>query len=307
MRKPSARYVEAIAHSRSACAVAALVLCAALGGCRSLGSREPVSESVAMGRQLTQQGANSMERGDWKRAESLLERAVATSPSDADARRNYAEALLHRGAMQQALAQLEQARKLTPGDPGLTVRTGEIELQLAKIDRAEELAEEALRIDPKFASAWALRGRVAAARGQPRKALADYQRALGYAYNDEVTVQLAEAYRQLNQPEQALAALQSVADRYSPGEEPQRVLHLEGLALSALGRHDDAARVLALAAQRQRPSADLLCHLAEAEFAAGRTPNAQYALQQALAQDPAHGPSRALTTRMATASRPIMR
>lgn len=290
------------------CALASAVLCALSVGCRSLGSQEPVSKSVAMGRQLTQQGVNSMERGDWKRAESLLEQAVATSTCDTDARRNYAEALLHRGAKEAALAQLEQARQLTPGDPALAVRAGEVELELNHADRAEQLAGEALRLDPKFAGAWALRGRVAAARGQPSQARADYQRALGYAPDDEqVTMALAEAYRQLNQPERALAALQAVADRYAPGEEPQQVLHLEGLAFSALGRHDDAARLLSAAAQRERPSADLLCHLAQAELAAGRTPHAQYVLQQALALDPGHGPSRALSARMATAARPITR
>ena len=31
--------------------------------------------AVATARQLTQQGMNAMERGDWKRAESLLARA----------------------------------------------------------------------------------------------------------------------------------------------------------------------------------------------------------------------------------------
>ena len=249
-----------------------------------------------------------MERGDWRRAETLLEQAVAASPVNADARRNYAETLWHRGAKDAALAQLEEARKLVACDPGLTIRTGEMCLELGQLNLATQRVEEALRVDPKFAPAWALRGRVARATDRPHEALADFQRSLGYAPNNyDVGIQLAETYRQLGQPEQALVALQTLADRYPPGEAPQQVLHLEGLSLAALSRHDDAARVLGHAAQRQRPTASLLCDLAQSEFMAGHTARAQYALQQALTLDPNHAPSQALSLRMASAGSTIVR
>jgi tetratricopeptide (TPR) repeat protein len=283
-------------------------LCLALGGCRSLGNQGPVSQSVATGRQLTQQGTNAMEHGDWNRAASLLERAVATSAGDADARRNYAETLWHRGAPQEALVQLEEARKLAPADPSLAVRTGDVYLALGQREEAARMVDAALRLDPKFASAWALRGRVASAAGNPRAALADYQRSLGYcADNYGVAILMAETYRQLNQPERAHLTLQSIADRFSPGDEPQQVLHLEGLALVAMGRYDDAVRVLSRATERDRPSADLLCDLAEAELMAGQPGRAQYVLHQALAMNPNHPAGRALEARIATAGRPVTR
>ncbi len=82
-----------------------------------------------------------------------------------------------------------------------------------------------------------LRGQVAAVAGNPRQALADYHRALGYAPGDrQIELLLAESYRQLNQPERALAALQSLAEGYSPGEQPQQLLYLQGLAQRACGR-----------------------------------------------------------------------
>ena len=249
-----------------------------------------------------------MERGDWRRAESLLEQAVATNADDLDARRNYAEALWHRGARAEALAQLEEARKLVPCDPGLTVRTGEVYLEMGQINLATQMVDAALRVDPKFAPAWALRGRVTRATGHPREALADFQRSLGYTPGDyQVSLLVAETYRQLNEPEQAFVALQTLADRYPPGEAPQQVLHLEGLALSAQTRYEDAARVLAEATQRQGPNADLLCDLAQAELMAGRVPRAQYALQQALTLDPNHAASQALSLRIATAGQPLVR
>jgi tetratricopeptide (TPR) repeat protein len=243
-----------------------------------------------------------MERGDWKRAEALFGRAVQASAADVDARRNYAEALCHRGAHAEALDQLKEARRLAGEDPSLTVRTGELHLALGRADEAGQMVDEALRLDPKFAPAWALRGRVAAARGDPRLALANYQRALGYATDDRATMLLvAEVYRQLNEPQRALAALQSLAETYRPGEEPQQVLYLEGLALVALRQYDDAARRLALAARRDSPTPDILCRLAEAELLAGRATNAQHALAQALALDPEHAASRTLATRLAAA------
>lgn len=241
-----------------------------------------------------------MERGDWKRAESLLARAVQANPNDAEARRQYAEALGHRGARQEALAQVDEARRIAGEDPALIVRAGELSLALGQTAAAAQRADEALRLDPKFAPAWALRGRVAGASGQPREALADYHRALGYAPDDHaVAIQVAETYRQLNEPDRALVALQSLAARYSHGEEPQQLLYLQGLALGALGRHDDAAHCLAQAARRERPSGEILYRLAEAEMRSGHYAAAQSTLEQALAIEPDHAGSRELARRIA--------
>jgi len=282
-----------------------VALCIALAGCRSLSRQGPVPQSVATARQLTQQGITAKDRGDWKRAESLLARAVETNPTDPDARRNYAETLWHRKSLRDALLQLEQARRVAAEDPSLAVRIGELHLALKQINEASRIAGESLEMDPKFAPAWALRGRVAAALGQTREALADYQRSLGYAPDSrDVAILVAESYRQLNEPERALVALQRLADSYSPGEEPQQVLLLEGMALMALGRYDDAVGSLSKAASRDRPTPEVLCQLAEAELRLGHFANAQSTLQQALALDPNHPASRNLSARMAAVPSP---
>ena len=242
-----------------------------------------------------------MERGDWKRAESLLVRALQTCPSDVEARRNYAEVLWHRGAQAEAVAQIEEARRVATDDTGLAVRAGEMYLALGKMDRARQSADDALSLDPKSAPAWALRGSVLERSGDFRQALADYQRSLGYAPgNADVLLRLAETYRQVGVPSRALATLQSLIDTYPPGEEPQKLLYLQGLALTALERYNDAVESLTLANQRGPHSAELQYRLAEAHLLAGRPADANASLQQALALEPAHQASLALAERMRT-------
>ena len=297
---------------RARCAWLVLLVCGAACGCRTFGVRRDGSpKEVAAARQLTEQGMSAMDRGDWKRAETLLAKAVATSTTDVDAHRQYAEALLHRGALNEGLAQLEAARQLVHDDPALAVRAGEVQLAIGQPAQASSLADEALRQDPKYAPAWALRGRIASAAGQSRQALADYQRSLGYAPQcHEVAIQIAETYRQLNQPERALLTLQAVADDYSRDSVPQQVLYLQGLAMVALSRYGDAAATFGQAARAERPTAEILCHQAEAEMLAGRVPQAQSCVQEALAIDPNHAGSRVLAERvsaMAVVPRPPLR
>ena len=99
---------------------------------------------------------------------------------------------------------------------------------------------------------------------------------------------MAEIYRQLNEPERALVSLHSLVDSYPPGEEPQQLLYLEGLALVALGRYDDAVARYTLAGERGGPTAEILYRLAEAELLAGRGVHAHIAARQALVLDPNH-------------------
>lgn len=285
--------------------VVAIALGSLLPGCRLPGSEGPVSRSLAASRQFSQQGVAAMERRQWQEAEGLLLKAVEACPSDPDARRHYAQALWHRGARRSAVAQLEEAGKLAAEDASLHVLIAQMRLAMGDVPRARQSAQRAVSLDPKLSSAWAVRGRVMRAAGEPRQALADYHRALGLAPDDRtLPLDIAELYRQLDQPQRALATLDRLADTYPAGGEPQRTLFLQGAAYTALGRYDDAVESFSAAGIRDRPTPEILYRLGEAEWLAGHPAAAAAAAQEAIALDPEHRPSHELLGRIRLALGP---
>lgn len=267
---------------------------AASAGCSSL-HQGSVLRSVATCRQLSTQGINALERGELERAESLLSQAVQTCPADIDARRHFAEALWRRGQRERAVTQLEEAQKINDQDPAVVIRSGEMYLELGRLLEARRVAQRAVELDPQSAPAWLLRGKTFAAAGQQDEALANYQRALTYAPASQAALfAIAEVHRSRREPEQALATLQSLLETYQAGDEPQDILYLEGCALAALRRYDDAVQSFGSALQRGKPSPDILWQLAQAELAAGRPGNAHAAADQLLAMQPMHSGARAL-------------
>ncbi|HEV2968711.1 MAG TPA: tetratricopeptide repeat protein [Pirellulales bacterium] len=280
---------------------ACLLLCC---GCQLIGRERPVPKQMAASRNLSQRGISELERGEWDKGEALLAQAIKACPTDAEPHRHYAEALWHRGAREEGLAQMREAMRFSGDDPNLAVRVGEMCFDLGRQDEAAKLADDAIDLSPRLASAWALRGEIAQAKGQLDEALADLHRGLEFQHDDKRLLLLtAELYRQQGRPERALGVLEALRDCYGTGEEPQQILYLQGLAFAALARYDDAVEAYRLGLQRDRPSAELYFRLAEAHLRAGRPAEAGGAIQQALALDPNHQPSRALAEQAAMAQR----
>jgi tetratricopeptide (TPR) repeat protein len=253
------------------------------------------SKSLVTSRQLSQQGVAALERGQREHADDLLAQSVRACPSNADAHRNYAETRWSRGFREDALKELEAARRLSPHDAGILARLAEMRLALGQPDAAAQYAQQAISLEPKLPAAWAARARVMRAAGNSAQALADYHRALSLSCDDRtIPCEIAALYLELKQPQRALLAIQGLADKYSPGDEPQQVLYYQGLTYLALNRYDDAAENLSAAAVRERPTAEILYRLAQAQRSAGRTAEAMAAAEQALSIDPNHQPSRAL-------------
>jgi tetratricopeptide (TPR) repeat protein len=245
----------------------------------------------------------AIESGEWDEAESLLEQAVQSSPTDAVSRRHLAEVLWQRGATGEALLQMEAAVQLDPDDATLLVRYGEMLLAIGSQAQALERVDRAVGRDPGLAAAWALRGRVHWQMGNTDQALADLQRALKYSPGAaDVLLDLAALHRQRGKHQRCLTTLHHLFDTYSPGEEPQFALFLEGLALADLDRWDDAAASLAVASQRGPANAEILYHLARAEFQAGHPNAATATAQQALVVDASHLPSQQLLAQLTAAA-----
>lgn len=281
--------------------VAALVL----GGCHLPGMDGPVSRSLASSRQLSQQGVSAIERGQWDKAETLLAEAVEACPANPDARRSYAEALWNRGSREAALVQLTEVGRIAPEDATIHVRLAEMRLAVEQHAQAMESARRAIDLDPKSASAWAVQARILRAGQHLNEALACYHRALGYCPDDRsIQFEVAQVYRQLGQPQRALVVLQTLADSYAPGEEPQQVLALEGSTYLALGRYDDAVETLQTAVVRERPTSELFFQLAEAQWRAGRAGDAAISARQSLSLDSQYQPSQQLLQQLELAEAP---
>jgi len=285
--------------------IVALTAVATIGGCRLPGMEAAATRSLVASRQLAQQGVAALERGQWDHAEELLGQAVRACPKNADAHRNYAEARWNLGAREEALKELEAARRLAPDDATIVARIADMRLAMSQTDAAWQAAQQAIGLDAKLASAWVVRARVLRAAGNPTQALADYHRALSLSPDDrQIPSEIAALYLELNQPQRALLAIQNLADKYSPGDEPQDVLYYQGLSYLALNRYDAAAESLSAASLRERPTAEIFCRLAQAQLAAGQATQALASAQQALAIDPNHQPTRALLEQPQLARQP---
>jgi len=292
-------------------------------GCQWAGLRDPVPASLTASRKLSAEGNELLEQKQPDKAEVKLVEAVKTCPTDCDARCYYAETLWLRNARPEAVAQLEEACRLSP-DPDLRVRLAEMYLEMGRLDEAGRNVDQVLNRNLKLAAAWRVHGRVlratgdrllaAGVRDQARvvyfQALADLHRAAGFDPSDrQVLGETAAVYRSLGQPQRALESMQSLVETYSPGEEPQQVLYWAGLDYMALRRYDDAVTSLTTALSRDRPTPELCYSLGQAQYCSGRSQEAAAALQQALVIDPHHAPSRQLLDeiRVSQQGEPVLR
>ena len=249
-----------------------------------------------------------MERGQWEEAEGLLSEAVDTCSENHDSHRHYAEVLWRKGCRAEAMEHLEKARLLAVDDASLMVTIAEKRLALEQVEAARQSAQNALDLDPKLPAAWAARGRVRRREHELRLALADYHRALGFAPDDSaILIEVAELYAEMGRPQQSLAALHQAANTWPPGAESQRLLYLQGLSYSALGRYGEAIDSLAAAVSRDNPTPDILFRLGEAELLDGQPGRAAAAAQHALSIDPGHQPSLQLLDRVRIARGPEQR
>jgi tetratricopeptide (TPR) repeat protein len=287
-------------HYRYAFAAA---LCLLAMGCRSMSHRQPTQAAIADGREFSREGIAALETGRYLEAETLLQQAVNAVPNDPDSRRYLAEALWQRQSAAEAIRQIEVAHSLSPDDPAIAVRAGQMQLDVGQSDRALVRAERAIRLDPQLADAWALRGRARWQAKDSDQALADMQRALQYSPGaSDLLIDMAKLYYERGESQRCLTTLHRILDAHPPGEEPLEAVVLEGRAYLRMGLPFQASESFASAKSRSAPTADLCCLLAEAEIAAGRPEAALAAAQEAVSLDASHVASREIMAKLAAVS-----
>ena len=88
-------------------------------GCRAIGRFGESRQTIAS-RRLSRQGLKAMHEGDWSVAENLFTDALEVSGTDDRAHFGLAESLWQRDERPAAILHMEQAVRLSAGDPKLT-------------------------------------------------------------------------------------------------------------------------------------------------------------------------------------------
>jgi len=274
-------------------------VCLAHTGCRSLSKQNAINAEVVSCRQQWQQGLDAAQRGAWDQAERLFNSAVQTCPSDEWARQYYADALWRKNSQTEALREMQKAVELSGQDPQLLVRLGEMLSARGNLTKAQECAVDALRSQPRLASARALLGDIAWARGHRAIALDHYCRALSLQPQyPRVQFATAKICFQQRKFQQALVYVQDLMDATPSSETPAETLRLEGEIYMAMGRFPDAASSFQLAIGQGVSEPQIFYDLAAAEFQSGEFAQAQRAIQEALSLDVQHEPSLHLLARI---------
>jgi tetratricopeptide (TPR) repeat protein len=190
---------------------------------------------------------------------------------------------------------------LSGDDPERLVQLGQMRHARGDSHRALALADRAIAGNRQLPAGWALRGRILQSQGEQTAALTAYHRALSLqGHYPDVQLAIAEIYSQQQRPQRALATLQALASRYPPGEAPLEVVVREGLAYRDLGRYPEAVRSLAQATQRGAASANVWYELARMRSLTGDVAGARLAANAALALDPNHPASLALSSELSS-------
>ncbi len=263
----------------STCLLAAI---AGLPGCRAIGRFGDSRQSIAA-RRLSGQGFQAMHDGQWEIAEKLFTDALEVSKADDRAHWGLAESYWKRGDLELAVAHMEQAVRLSAGDPKFVQRLGRMYLELGRLQEAETHSLWALESKRDSSEAWALRGDCLKAAGELDDALASYHRALAlqpdYA---EVQLQAADIYLAQRRFDRLLATLDRLQDGMGVDDAPSQVDLLQGIAMRELGRAEEARRCFARASAKDIDDATPHLQLAELAMERGEIATARASLDMAM-------------------------
>lgn len=263
------------------CSTLTMVTLAAVSGCRAIGRFGDSRQSIAA-RRLSGQGFQAMHDGQWEIAEKLFIDALDSSKTDDRAHWGLAESYWKRGDLELAVAHMEQAVRLSAGDPKFVQRLGRMYLELGRLQEADEHSLWALESKRGSSEAWSLRGDCLKAAGELDEALAAYHRALALQPDyPEVQIQASQIYLHQRRFDRLLATLDRLQDDLGADDAPAQVDLLQGIAMRELGRTEEARRCFARASSKDANDATPYLQLAELELAQGEISAASRSLDLA--------------------------
>jgi serine/threonine-protein kinase len=157
---------------------------------------------------------------DWPRAESLFKQVIAARPNYATASHWYADFLIGRGRLDEAITQIRQAQRLDPLSRIIGKVSGDVLLYARRFDEADSVFREVLRLDPNFGPAHGALGSLYNARGRYKEAIPELQ--LSVASSDQYAGDLIYALAKAGLPDSAHKLLgqleaRSTREYLSPG------------------------------------------------------------------------------------------
>ena len=159
-----------------------------------------------------QDGRNMLAQGDVAGAVRLLSQAVADAPSDHAAHFAYAQALWQAGEKEQAVAQYQEAGRLSPQTLAYRADTARALVALGRKAEAIEELEAAVAIEPGPGPLQSLAALYAES-GNPARALDTLRRAATVAPNSAIIQQdYAHALEKAGNTAQAIEAYQKVLE-----------------------------------------------------------------------------------------------
>ncbi len=220
-------------------------------GCRAIGRFSESRQTIAS-RRLSRQGLKAMHEGDWSVAENHFSNALEVSASDDRAHWGLAESLWQRGERPAAIQHMEQAVRLSAGDPKLAERLGRMYLEVGRLEESIEQCNFAMQSERRSAEVWALRGDCLFAKGQNDESLAAYHRALAIQPDfPNVQLKAAEIYFAQGRFDRLIATLDCMQEGVGAEQIPARADLLRGIAMQQLGRSDEARQCFTLAASKE--------------------------------------------------------
>ena len=257
-------------------------------GCQSMSHKQ--QQKLIDARRHSGMGFQKIHNGSWEDAEELFEQALDKSENDERAHWGLAESYWNRGKTTLSLEHMEQAVRLSAGDPKMIQRLGRMYLDTGRLEDAKSHSLWALESERDSAEAWALYGdclHAAADDSDPdhpalQPALAAYHRALALQPDyPKVQQTSAEIYLKQQRYDRVLATLDRLHDTLGINAASARVDVLRGIALKQEGRTDDAKASFLRAIAKDRNDPNPLIELASLELKEGRLEQARSTLEQA--------------------------